>query len=167
MNRPKTNTYPKHYDISDGDFFAVRGISPKPWHPVFATQVDKFIQITCDKCSHYSQNIANFLHNILPHPRVLRRPWYDLVLRCTWLRFSEHSNRPVDVEGLVPPEDVYHEIHGRIRKRHDFEMSDWKVFLVTCYGLDHEPRRLEQDEGFGEPVALPPVLDFFLGWYCK
>ena len=85
----------------------------------------------------------------------------------TSLRFSEHSNRPVDVERFVPPEDVYHEIHGRIRKRHDFEMGDRKVFNGASNALYHEPRRLEQDKGFGEPVALSPVLDFFLSWYRK
>ena len=85
----------------------------------------------------------------------------------TLLRFSEHSNRPVDVERFVPPEDVYHEIHGRIHKRHDFEMGDRKVFNGASNALYHEPRRLEQDKGFGKPVALSPVLDFFLSWYRK
>ena len=61
----------------------------------------------------------------------------------TWLRFSEHSNRPVDIERFVPPEDVYHEIHGRIRERHNFEMGNWKVINGTCYTLCHEPGRLE------------------------
>ena len=34
----------------------------------------------------------------------------------------------IDIKKFVPPENVYHEIHGRIRKRHDFEKGDWKVF---------------------------------------
>ena len=89
------------------------------------------------------------------------------MLRRTSFRFSEYSNWPVDVERLVPPEYVNHEIHGRIRKRHDFEMGDRKVFLGTSNALHHEPRRLEQDKGLSEPVALPLVLDFFLGRYRK
>ena len=87
------------------------------------------------------------------------------MLRPPW--FSEHSNRPIDVVRFVPPEDVCHEIHGRIRKRHDFEMGDRKVFDGTCYALHHEPGRLEQDKGFSEPVALSLVLNFLLGRYRK
>ena len=85
------------------------------------------------------------------------------MLRRTWLRFSEHLNRPVDVERLVPPENVYHEIHGCIRKGHDFEVDEWKVFDGPCNALHHEPRCLEQDKGFRKPVALPLVLDFLFG----
>ena len=47
VNRPKTNTYPKHYEVSDDNIFTII-ISPKPWHPIFATQVDKIILSTCD-----------------------------------------------------------------------------------------------------------------------
>ena len=78
-------------------------------------------------------------------------------------RFPEHSNRSIDIERLIPPENIYHEIHGRICKRHDFEMGDRKVFSGPCYALQYEPRRLKQDEGFSEPVALSLVLDFRLG----
>ena len=85
------------------------------------------------------------------------------MLCCTRLRFSEYSNRSIDVERLVPPEDVNHEIHGRIRKRHNFEMSDRKVFDGTYNALHHELRCLEQNEGFSEPVTFPLVLDFLLG----
>ena len=59
---------------------------------------------------------------------------------------------------FVPPEYVYHEIHGRIRKRHDFEMGNWKVFDGACYTLHYEPRGLEKDKGLSEPVAPPPSL---------
>ena len=45
----------------------------------------------------------------------------------------EHSNRLIDIKKFVPPENVYHEIHGHIRKRHDFEMGDWKVFDGMYY----------------------------------
>ena len=56
MNRPKTNAYPKHYEI--GDLGIILGaISPKPWHPVFATQVDILILTTCDKIKYRSQAI--------------------------------------------------------------------------------------------------------------
>ena len=89
------------------------------------------------------------------------------MLHHTWLRFLEHSNRAVDVERLVPPEDVYHEIHGHICKYHGFEMGDWKVFDGPCNALCYKPRCLEQDKGFSESVTLSLVLDFFLGWYCK
>ena len=40
MNSTKTNTYPKHYGISD-DIIIISTIIPKPWHPVFATLVEK------------------------------------------------------------------------------------------------------------------------------
>ena len=42
MNRPKTNTYPKDYDVG-GKMFVVGSISPKPWHSVLAAQVDNII----------------------------------------------------------------------------------------------------------------------------
>ena len=38
MNCPKTNTYPKHYVISDHGNIP-GAICPKPWHPVFVSQV--------------------------------------------------------------------------------------------------------------------------------
>ena len=89
------------------------------------------------------------------------------MLHHTWLRFLEHLNRAVDVERLVPPEDVYHEIHGHICKCHGFEMGDWKIFDGLCNVLCYKPQCLEQDKGFSKPVTLSLVLDFFLGWYCK
>ena len=60
MNHPKTNTYSKHYEIGV-DEMTTWIISPKPWHPVFATQVDIIILATCDKYNYYFQDIANFL----------------------------------------------------------------------------------------------------------
>ena len=60
MNRPKTNAYPKHYEI--GSRKIIPGtISPKPWHPVFATQVDTLILTTCDKQKYRFQTFANYL----------------------------------------------------------------------------------------------------------
>ena len=44
-------------------------------------------------------------------------------------------------------------------------MGDRKVFNATCNALYYEPRRLEEDEGLGEPVTLSPVLDFRLCWH--
>ena len=41
-------------------------------------------------------------------------------------------------------------------------MGDWEVFNATRDALHYEPRRLEEDEGLGEPVAFTPVLDFCL-----
>ena len=63
MNRPKTNTYPKNYEVSIGRVIAGT-ISPKPWHLVFATQVDIVILKTCDEYS------VKFI-------RDLRSLWYD------------------------------------------------------------------------------------------
>ena len=80
------------------------------------------------------------------------------------LRFGEHSNRLINVERFVPPENVYHEIFGRMRKRHDFEMVDWQVSNGMCYTLQYEPRCLELDK---ELIALPTGLDFHLGWHGK
>ena len=79
------------------------------------------------------------------------------------LRFSENSNRSIDVEWFVPLENVYHEIHGDIRKRHNFEMVDWRVFDGVCYALQCERRCLEKDKGFSKPVSHPTILDFLLG----
>ena len=59
----------------------------------------------------------------------------ELGLRLHWLRFSEHSNRPINIDRLIPPEDVCHEIHGGIRKRDGFQMCDWKVFNGSCNAL--------------------------------
>ena len=38
----------------------------------------------------------------------------------------------IDIEGFVPPENIYHEIHGRICKRHDSEMGDRNVLNDLC-----------------------------------
>ena len=83
------------------------------------------------------------------------------------LRFGEHSNRLINVERFVPPENVYHDILGRIRKRHDFEMVHWKVSNGMCYSLQYEPRCLEPDKGLTELVTLPSGLDFRLGRHGK
>ena len=37
------------------------------------------------------------------------------------------------------------------------------VFNATCNALHHEPRRLDQDQGFSEPVTLSLVLYFHFG----
>ena len=66
MNRPKTNTNPKHYGISNA--FSVGIISPKPRHPVFASQVDIPILNTCDEYSYSFEDIANFLPSQFPRP---------------------------------------------------------------------------------------------------
>ena len=39
MNCSKTNTYRKNYEVSD-DEITFSTIGPKPWHSIFATQVD-------------------------------------------------------------------------------------------------------------------------------
>ena len=156
MNHPKTNAYPKHYDISNHEI-SPGTISPKPWHTVFTTQVDIPILTTCDKPKYRFQVIEDWLPCRFPHL------WDWLGLHPAWLRYSwflEYSNRPVDVQRFVPPEDIYHEIHGRICKHHDFKMSDWKVFNATCNALHYEPQHLKKDKGLGEPVAFTPVLDF-------
>ena len=70
----------------------------------------------------------------------------------------------INVERFVPPENVYHDILGCIRKRHDFEMVDWKVSNSMCYTLQYEPRCLELDK---ELIALPTGLDFYLGRHGK
>ena len=72
MDRPKTNAYPKHYDISDYSII-LGAIGPKSWHPVFASQVDTIIPITCDKIIYRFEAIADCLPSQFPHPRVLRR----------------------------------------------------------------------------------------------
>ena len=41
------------------------------------------------------------------------------------------------------------------------------MFDGSRNALHHEPRRLEQDKGFSEPVALSLVLDFCFGRYSK
>ena len=75
------------------------------------------------------------------------------------LRFGEHSNRLINVERFVPPENVYHKILGRIRKRHDFEMVDWKVSNGMCYTLQYEPRCLEPDKRLTELDLVGMVND--------
>ena len=155
MNRPKTSAHHISHRISDDCFFAST-VSPKPRHTVSVTQVDTFIRTTCEKVIHRFQACL---------PSCLRHRFSDLGLRRSWIWFSEHSNRPIDVERLVPPEEVNQEIHGRIRERHDFEMGEWKVFEAPCNALRYEPRRLEQDKRFSEPAALRLVLDFLLGRY--
>ena len=59
---------------------------------------------------------------------------------------SEHLNRLIDIERLIPPKDVYHKVHGRICKSDDFKMGEWKVFNALCNALYYEPQCLEQDE---------------------
>ena len=60
----------------------------------------------------------------------------------------------------MPPENVYHEIHGQICKHHDFKVSDWKVFNGQCNALHHDLQGLDQDIGYSKPVALSFVLGF-------
>ena len=114
------------------------------------------IRTTCENVIHIFQDCI---------PSRLWGRFFDLGLRRSQTWFSEHSNRPVDVVRLVPPEEVNREIHGRIRERHDFEMGDWKVFDAPRNALHYEPRCLEQDKRFSKRVALRLVLDFLLGWY--
>ena len=63
----------------------------------------------------------------------------NLGLRLPQLRFLDHSNRPTDVEGFVPPENVYHEIHGHIYECDDIDMGDLEVFEGTCKALRYKP----------------------------
>ena len=158
MNFPKTNTHPKHYQISS-DLFTGGTISPKPWHPVFVTHVDIIILSTYDKHKYQSQAIDECL------PSCFQFWFCDLGLCFPWLRFLECSNRLIDVERFVPPEDVYHEIHCRICKHDNFKMGDRKVFDASCNALHHKPRYLEQNKGFSKPVTLSPVFDFCFGWH--
>ena len=65
VNRPKTNTYPKHYEVSDDNIFTII-ISPKPWHPIFATQVDKIILSTCDILKYHFQTFTDCLPSQFP-----------------------------------------------------------------------------------------------------
>ena len=157
MNHPKTNTYPKHYEIS-GDLIVTGTISPKPWYPVFATQVD-IILSTYDNHKYHSQATNKCL------PSCLQIWFCDMGLHLPQLRFLEHLNRPIDIESFVSPEDIYHEIHGCICKHGNFEMGNWKVFNASYNALHHKPWHLEQNEGFSEPVALSPVFDFCFGWH--
>ena len=69
----------------------------------------------------------------------IQGPFCDLGLHPPCLRLSEHSDRLINVERFVPPEDIYHENNGHISKHDNFEMGDWKVFDVPCNALHHEP----------------------------
>ena len=60
----------------------------------------------------------------------------------------------------MPPENVYHKIHGWICKHHNFEVSDWKVFNGQHNALCHNLQGLDQDIGYSGLVALSFVLDF-------
>ena len=46
-----------------------------------------------------------------------------------------------------------------MRKRHDFEMVDWKVSNGMCYTLQYEPRCLEPDKGLTELDLVGMVND--------
>ena len=93
MNRPKTNTYPKYYLISGYGIIAGT-IGPKPWHPVFMTQVDIPILITYDIFNYYCQASTDFLPSQFPHPQV------DLVLHCTWSDFWNAQTGWLMLRGL-------------------------------------------------------------------
>ena len=67
------------------------------------------------------------------------------------------------LRGLFHQKTYITKFTAGIRKRHDFKMGDWEVFNGTCNALHHEPRRLDQDQGFSEPVTLSLVLDFHFG----
>ena len=75
----------------------------------------------------------------------------------------ECLNRLIDIKRLVPPENLYHKIHGCIFKHDDFKMGDWKVFDGMYNALHCKPQYLEQDEGFSKQVTLSPILDFHFG----
>ena len=70
-----------------------------------------------------------------------------IFLMCsTQIQYLEHLNKLIDIERLVPPEDVDHEIHGGICKCDDFKVHNKKVFDGPCYALHHEPQCLEEDK---------------------
>ena len=133
-------------------------LSAQNFGTVFVTQVNITILATHNKETFCYQAIADcFQHRF---PFGLRR--FSCMMKfipCLWIWFSECSNRPIDIERFVLPENLYHKIHGRIRKCHDFEMGDWEVFDGPCNALHHKPRRLQQDKWFSKPVTLPLVLD--------
>ena len=54
MNRFKTNTYQKYYEVCD-EKTTTSIISPKPWHPTLATQVDIVILNTYNKLKYCFQ----------------------------------------------------------------------------------------------------------------
>ena len=85
-----------------------------------------------DQCQYRSQAFADRLPGRFPCSEIgsLARVCIPSLGRP---KFSEHSNMLIDIKKFVPPENVYHEIHGRIRKRHDFEKGDWKVFDGMYY----------------------------------
>ena len=98
-------------------------LSAQNFGTVFVTQVNITILATHNKETFRYQVIADCFQYRTPF--ALRR------FSCTmkfisrlWTRFSERSNRPIDIERFVPPENLYHKIHGRIRKCHDFEIGD-------------------------------------------
>ena len=124
--------------ISGENVFAIT-ITPKHWHPVFVAQVDKTILKTHDKHKYLLQAIANCL------PSQFLWLWdrfFDRGPPPAWLT-SQHSNRPIDVERFIPPEDVYHKIHGCICKCDDFKMCEWKVFDAPCNALYYKPQCLK------------------------
>ena len=137
-NRPKTDTYPKHYLISK-DLYAAAAPGPN------LGILSSWIRTTS------SSRKPMIKKNIVFRPLAIdiSRVWDQfsvnsrLELRRLWLRFSEYSNRPIDVESLVPPENVYHESHGHICKCDNFEMGDWKVFDGPCNTLRCKPRSSE------------------------
>ena len=127
------------------------------------TQVNITILKTYDTNVKYLfQAFANFLHSWF----LRLRDWFiDMGLNLPWLAFLECLNRLIDIKRLVPPENVYHKIHGCICKHDDFKMGNWKVFDGMCNALHYKPQYLEQDEGFSKWVTLSPVLDFHFGQY--
>ena len=159
MNSPKTNTYPKYYEVSNKFYIATAANTVSPRHPVFMTQV---VLTTYDKSKYTSKVIVN----CLPSQFLHFWGWFcDLQLHPPWIRFLEHSNRPIDIERLVPPKNIYKKIHGGICKLENLKMGDRKVFDDPCNALHYEPWCLEWDKGVSEPVTLPPVLDFHCSWH--
>ena len=64
MNSPKTNTYPKYYEVSNEFYIATAANTVSPRHSVFMTQV---ILTTCDKSKYTSKVIANCLPSQFLH----------------------------------------------------------------------------------------------------
>src|ERR1700719_2403348 len=79
----------------------------------------------------------------------------------------ENSDRVLHITRFVPPGHIYPNVQRSIGKRHDLEVRDGQVLDFSSDALRDEPCRLNKHNGFSEPVAFAPVLDFILGWQLK
>jgi hypothetical protein len=105
--------------------------------------------------------------HVLPFGRIMRiRASFSFSFATAVfvsLNLDVYTNGAVHIERLVPPARIYHEAKSRICQREDLEFGEREQPNAAHDALEHEPSRLDDDEGLRYGIPFAAVFDFFLG----